>query len=125
MNTWRRYVKILDRKYAKQELADFLSMLPEEKALRYALAFSVAKWHPLRRKKRGSGPCGLCELFTELCNGCPAIINQQWCGDEGHPYQKWFNLSPIPENKAEMDGHADELYWHLMKQYRKEYSRND
>ena len=103
---------------------DAIRQAPAEWQRALALAFSVAKWSPLRASdQRGQGCCGLCSyrgLTGDNCSRC--LLGKLWkvhyCGQSASPWSKWARSGIVKSSKW-----ADRIYNDLVKLYTEEYHK--
>jgi len=137
--SWQPWIDFVNRSAEADHpkfLKGILNQVPEQYRLLYALALSVAKWHPLRNPRGGVSwaTCGLCayfqttlnsknlEIFESLCCGfCPLKLEDQPCYHPVSLYHLWE--STRGSKNFSNNRFADALYELLMRLYAKEYKK--
>lgn len=119
-NPWAEWINV-QRKWTYTRVAQELKKLPEEKRQLYALAISVAKWHPDNDAYKYD-LCGLCvlnDMRTDNwdCDNC--CLYKYWgtsCLDfSSSPYDSW--ISNVNKNTQAT------MFKDIFKLYKKEWNK--
>jgi hypothetical protein len=143
IDQWKPWIEIVEAKSTEDITEEIMPLVPEKYIKLVALALSVAKWHPGRRKiaeARGSGvPWGetdllnlydsldnddiLCThyiatLLTKKCKECPLYDKKRNadCFGWAQPYRKYMDAD-YTEDREE---YANLVHKQLLKAYKKE-----
>ena len=111
----------------KIDVVDALELVPEKYLQIYALALSVAKWHPNRLpERRGCGTCGLCCINRwagdYVCQECPLYQAGYHCLDSDKTTLFEKACSGLDEDPPDTK-YADKLYHVLLRLYTEEFKR--
>ena len=114
---WQPFIDIVDN----EKVIPFFDKIPKDYQLIYALALSVGKWHPTRKRYNlgSSINCGLCiynaRIDAACCAICPLEKIGENCLDHGSLFDKWFR-DRTKEN-------ANKMFKVLYKLYTDEYNK--
>ena len=121
-NDWKPFIDIVNKcKKTNYIVQNFLKTVPKKYKLIYALALSVAKWHPSRKTQGGNKEydCGLCcydILYgASPCVNCVLSKNKMECNNVDSPFDDW-HWNQTKEN-------ANKMFKVLYKLYREEYNK--
>ena len=121
---WERLIEIVE----ENKVVDFVDVqllhVHKKYWMVYALALSIAKWHPDRLLKRGDGECAVCLLIGKgSCDPCPAKMNGLKCMHSDHPFAKWGTKGLSRPDYLRETGYRDleaqQIFEHLNIEYAK------
>lgn len=117
---WERLIGIVENSRVPSVFGECIKCCsPEKYWMVYALALSIAKWHPCRGDRRGTGECAVCLLIGKgTCEPCPAKMNGLVCSHKNHPYEKWLTCKESSHKEQNM--YAQQIFEHLNVEYAKE-----